>query len=47
MHRAMITRTDFTTLIAILRAFIAGERPVDLLARATVLLATLTSQRLP
>jgi hypothetical protein len=47
MYSAMMTRADFTTLIAILRAFIAGERPIDLVARATVLLATLTSQRLP
>jgi len=45
MHSAMITRADFATLIAILQAFLAGERPIDLLVRASDLLAKLTRQR--
>ena len=44
MNSAMITRADFATLVKILQAFIAGERPLDLLVRASDLLLKLTNQ---
>jgi hypothetical protein len=43
MHSAMITRQDFVVLVKILQAFLANERPVDLVLAASRVLQKLTA----